>query len=195
VGVWDTVGALGIPTTLPLSSIVDDKYRFHDTSLSRFVLSARHAVSIDERRSTFAPTLWDNIDSLNINAFAGTLPYEKRPYQQKWFPGRHSGVGGGENDGGLSAVPMLWIAEGAAAAGLEFNQAALDLPPIGDCCAPFVTVQNTIGTLFIEAAGMADRDGPASLTEISEAARTRWTKVADYRPSPLSKFRDSLDGK
>ncbi|HXJ01827.1 MAG TPA: DUF2235 domain-containing protein, partial [Micropepsaceae bacterium] len=80
VGVWDTVGALGIPRTLPFASVVDDKYRFHDTSLSRFVLSARHAVSIDERRSSFAPTLWDNIDSLNINAFAGNLPYASRPY-------------------------------------------------------------------------------------------------------------------
>ncbi|HEY4263924.1 MAG TPA: DUF2235 domain-containing protein [Micropepsaceae bacterium] len=195
VGVWDTVGSLGIPTALPFSSLVDNKYRFHDTTLSRFVLSARHAVSIDERRSTFVPTLWDNIDSLNINAFAGNLPYEKRPYQQIWFPGRHSGVGGGEDDGGLSIVPMRWIAEGAAAAGLEFNDDVLDLPPTADCCAPFVAVQRTIGTLVIEAAGEGDRGGPASTTEISDAARTRWTKLADYRPPPLSKFHDFLDAK
>jgi uncharacterized protein (DUF2235 family) len=195
VGVWDTVGSLGIPKTLPFSSFVDDKYRFHDTSLSRFVLSARHAVSIDERRSTFAPTLWDNIDALNINAFAGNLPYEKRPYQQTWFPGRHSGVGGGDDDGGLSIVPLLWIAEGATASGLEFNPEALRLPPTGDCCAPFIAMKRSIGSLVIEAAGESDRDGPASLYEISEAARTRWSKLADYRPSPLSKFRDALDGK
>ena len=103
-------------------AIVDDKYRFHDTSLSRFVLSASHAVSIDERRTAFAPTLWDNVDSLNINAFAANLPYGKRPYQQNWFPGRHPGVGGGQDDGGLSIAPLLWIAEGAEAAGLEFDR-------------------------------------------------------------------------
>jgi uncharacterized protein (DUF2235 family) len=195
VGVWDTVGSLGIPTTLPFSSIVDDKYRFHDTSLSRFVLSARHAVSIDERRSTFAPTLWDNIDALNINAFAGNLPYGSRPYQQSWFPGRHSGVGGGDDDGGLSISPMLWIAEGATAAGLEFNPAALNLPPLPNCCAPFVVVKQTVSTLVIAAAGEGDRAGPANFVEISDAARTRWTNVSDYRPVPLSKFRDSLDAK
>ena len=195
VGVWDTVGSLGIPRSLPFASLVDDKYRFHDTSLSRFVLSARHAVSIDEKRSTFSPTLWDNIDTLNINAFAGNLPYEKRPYQQVWFPGRHTGVGGGDDDGGLSIVPLLWIAEGATAAGLEFNPAALTLPPAADCCAPFTELKRSIGSLVIAAVGEGDRNGPASPAEISEAARTRWAKVPDYRPSPLSKFREFLDGK
>jgi uncharacterized protein (DUF2235 family) len=195
VGVWDTVGSLGIPTTLPFASLVDDKYRFHDTSLSRFVLSARHAVSIDERRSTFAPTLWDNIDALNINAFAGDLSYGSRPYQQSWFPGRHSGVGGGDDDGGLSISPLLWIAEGATAAGLQFNPAVLHLPPPANCCAPFVIVQQTVSSLVIAAAGESDRDGPANLVEISDAARTRWAKVPDYRPVPLSKFRDQLSTK
>jgi uncharacterized protein (DUF2235 family) len=195
VGVWDTVGSLGIPQALPFSSVVDDKYRFHDTSLSRFVLSARHAVSIDERRSTFAPTLWNNIDALNANAGAANLLYKSRPYQQIWFPGRHSGVGGGDDDGGLSILPLLWIAEGATAAGLEFNQEALHLPPVGNCCAPFIPLKQTIASLVIEAAGMSDRGGPQNFDEISEAARTRWSKVADYRPAPLSKFRDQLGGK
>jgi uncharacterized protein (DUF2235 family) len=195
VGVWDTVGSLGIPKTLPFSSIVDDKYRFHDTTLSRFVLSARHAVSIDERRSTFQPTLWDNIDALNINAFAANLPYASRPYQQIWFPGRHSGVGGGEDDGGLSIAPALWIAEGAIAAGLDFNQAALHAPPTADCCAPFTIVQQTVASRVIKAAGEGDRAGPSNFAEISDAARTRWTKVPAYRPVPLSKFRDQLDAK
>jgi uncharacterized protein (DUF2235 family) len=195
VGVWDTVGSLGIPTSLPFAAVVDDKYRFHDTSLSRFVLSARHAVSIDERRSTFAPTLWDNVDTLNTNASAANLPYSSRPYQQVWFPGRHSGVGGGESDGGLSISPLLWIAEGATAAGLEFNPAVLHIPPAADCCAAFVQVKNSIGSLVIDAIGEGDRVGPAALYEISDAARTRWTKLSDYRPVPLSKFRDSLSGK
>jgi hypothetical protein len=189
------VGSLGIPTSLPFASVVDDKYRFHDTSLSRFVLSARHAVSIDERRSTFAPTLWDNIDALNVNAFAGNLPYGSRPYQQSWFPGRHSGVGGGDDDGGLSISPLHWIAEGATAAGLELNPAVLNLPPAANCCAPFAIVKQTIASLVIQAAGESDRGGPANLVEISDAARTRWAKLPDYRPVPLRKFGDLLDAK
>jgi uncharacterized protein (DUF2235 family) len=196
VGVWDTVGALGIPKTIPFAPDFNARYRFHDTSLSRFVLSARHAVSIDERRTAFSPTLWDNIDTLNTNAGADGLPYESRPYQQSWFPGRHSGVGGGEDDGGLSIMPLLWIAEGAAAAGLEFNPDALNLPPPGNCCAPFVKPKATLASLAIRMiGGEADRKGPGTLIEISEAARTRWNSLPEYRPPPLKGFADRLGPK
>ena len=65
LGVWDTVGALGIPASFELLSWANSKHRFHDTDLSAFVKSARHAVAIDERRKDFAPTLWTNLDSLN----------------------------------------------------------------------------------------------------------------------------------
>ncbi len=79
VGVWDTVGSLGVPHTLPLATQVNARYDFYDTSLSRFVRSARHAVSLDERRETFEPTLWDNIPALNVNAHAGHLPHASSP--------------------------------------------------------------------------------------------------------------------
>src|SRR5690606_39564319 len=49
VGVWDTVGSLGIPRVLPISIGLNDGYRFHDTALSRAAYSARHAVAIDEQ--------------------------------------------------------------------------------------------------------------------------------------------------
>ena len=195
VGVWDTVGSLGIPKTIPFAPDLNAKYRFHDTSLSRFVLSARHAVSIDERRSAFAPALWDNIDTLNSNAGADDRPYDRRPYQQSWFPGRHAGVGGGEDDGGLSIVPLLWVAAGAESAGLEFASETLNLPPSANCCAPFPAVKPSLWSLVIKAAGEGDRAGPGALLEISEAARTRWAKVSDYRPKPLGKFRDQLETK
>jgi uncharacterized protein (DUF2235 family) len=121
VGVWDTVGSMGVPTNIVFAPVLNAQYRFYDTNLSRFVRSARHAVSIDERRKTFAPTLWDNIDVLNTNAKADGLAYGARPYQQQWFPGLHGGVGGGSADGGLSLAAMLWVAEGAARAGLSLD--------------------------------------------------------------------------
>ncbi|MFN3227868.1 MAG: DUF2235 domain-containing protein, partial [Hyphomicrobiales bacterium] len=65
LGVWDTVGSLGIPSSLTFSPLFNKRHRFHDTSLSAMVARARHAVAIDERRTTFEPTLWDNIDDLN----------------------------------------------------------------------------------------------------------------------------------
>jgi uncharacterized protein (DUF2235 family) len=193
LGVWDTVGALGIPKTLPFALDLNSKYRFHDTSLSRFVMSARHAVSIDERRSTFAPTLWDNIDALNENAGATGLPYEKRPYQQSWFPGHHAGVGGGGADSALAVVPLRWIAEGAKQAGLDFDQQALHSPPEPDACAAFTQRKATLSSLAIRMiGGESDREGPSGFFEISEAARTRWSKLPGYRPKPLKKFTDKL---
>jgi hypothetical protein len=35
LGVWDTVGALGIPRLLPISLGMNAQYEFHDTALSR----------------------------------------------------------------------------------------------------------------------------------------------------------------
>ena len=59
VGVWDTVGALGIPAHLWLAARLNRGLAFHDTALWRGVAAARHAVAIDERRRSFPPTLWE----------------------------------------------------------------------------------------------------------------------------------------
>ena len=48
LGVWDTVGALGVPATFPGSRLINRRHRFHDTELSRIVRRARHAVAVDE---------------------------------------------------------------------------------------------------------------------------------------------------
>ena len=61
IGVWDTVGSLGIPGVL--FSLFDQKqYGFLDTTLHPNVQKAYHAVCIDERRAQFMPTLWNNAD-------------------------------------------------------------------------------------------------------------------------------------
>jgi uncharacterized protein (DUF2235 family) len=117
LGVWDTVGALGIPSRFSISGPLDKKFQFHDTSLSAFVQSARHAVAIDERRKDFVPTLWDNTDALNKARGADpTTP--DAPYQQRGFPGVHSSVGGGGGRRGLFDQSLDWILDGARAAGL-----------------------------------------------------------------------------
>ena len=65
LGVWDTVGSLGLPDTWLVARFVNRGFRFHDANLSRMVEFARHAVALDEQRPSFAPTLWTNIDGLN----------------------------------------------------------------------------------------------------------------------------------
>ncbi|MGW6006893.1 DUF2235 domain-containing protein [Oerskovia enterophila] len=105
LGVFDTVGALGVP------GITRRRSRFHDVRLSGAVQCARQALAIDERRLTFEPCLWD-------------VPADDdRPggVKQVWFPGGHSDVGGGTSSPGLSDVALLWMMGEAAACGLTFH--------------------------------------------------------------------------
>jgi uncharacterized protein (DUF2235 family) len=100
IGVWDTVGELGIPGHL--DEIFTQFYQFHDTTLGPHVENAFHALALDERRSDFTPTLW--IQSPEAEA-AGT-----QKLVQVWFPGVHSNVGGGYEEHGLSDVALAWMA-------------------------------------------------------------------------------------
>lgn len=194
LGVWDTVGSLGIPRGLPFSEQINGKYEFHDTALSRFVWNARHAMAIDERREAFTPTLWSNIDALNTNAKADGLPYDERPYQQAWFPGGHGAVGGGESDAGISLSPLLWMLDGALKAGLSFQAEQLaDFTAAADPTAPLRNGQRNVGSIVLNLIGAEDREGPSRIDEVSKAARERWTSLPDYRPKTLSRVAAALD--
>ncbi len=114
LGIWDTVGALGVPSGTPFASNINRKHRFHDTDLSRMVAYARHALATDEVRTIFSATPWANLDKLN-QGFA-----EPR-YLQAWFPGDHGSVGGGGAERRLSDAALLWIAEGASQAGFGLD--------------------------------------------------------------------------
>lgn len=111
IGVWDTVGSLGIPDDLSIINILDnkEKYRFHNTDLGDNVEYAIHAVAMDEIRGSFSPTLWTNFENDS-----------KR--KQVWFPGEHGDVGGGRKESGLSDGALLWMIEQAKDAGLIFKE-------------------------------------------------------------------------
>ena len=106
VGVWDTVGALGIPIPF-LGSLGESDYVFHDTEPSRIIQHARHAVSIDENRKHFDPTLWSRKEEVDI--------------QQVWFAGVHSDIGGGYVETGLSHCAMEWMIQEAKILQFEFE--------------------------------------------------------------------------
>lgn len=112
VGVWDTVGALGIPVSPwnPLM-LLNRRWRFHDTTLSSLVQDGRHALAIDERRGAFRPALWDR------SRRAGP---DQRVCQM-WFAGVHSDVGGGYPAAGLSQIAFGWMVAEAAAQGLAID--------------------------------------------------------------------------
>ncbi|MGW5151847.1 DUF2235 domain-containing protein [Rhodococcus koreensis] len=116
VGVWDTVGALGIPDTLGWLNLLDPpgRHAFHNLKLNPQVRHGRHAVALDEWRGPFTPTLWSD-------------PAPGQDVKQVWFPGSHMDVGGGHPQTGLSDGALKWmIDESRAAVGLEFRKEVED---------------------------------------------------------------------
>ncbi|HEX2120665.1 MAG TPA: DUF2235 domain-containing protein [Thermoanaerobaculia bacterium] len=110
IGVWDTVGALGIPLNALNKRFNPFPHEFHDTSLGPRVEAAYHAVAVDERRVAYEPTLW-------------TLkPGSTQTLEQVFFPGAHSDVGGGyDDDWKLADITLEWMARRARARGLALN--------------------------------------------------------------------------
>ncbi len=114
VGVWDTVGALGIPVHA-FEFLDQHKYEFHDTTLSSMIENAYHALAVDEKRGNFQPTLWTQSGTVK----AGDA---KQVLQQRWFSGVHSNVGGGYEDTGLSDIALKWLCDSARGCGLGFDE-------------------------------------------------------------------------
>jgi uncharacterized protein (DUF2235 family) len=195
VGVWDTVGALGIPIDgirLPFS---DRLWGFHDTELSRSVLSAYQALAIDEERGPFLPTLWTQ----QPDASGQVL-------EQVWFAGVHCDVGGGYVDCGLAEIALLWMADRARACGLAFEPGHLlargpDPDPerraLGERLAPdrlaalhpsrrgwYRLLPRHVRELGPAADPGADRDGHAA----ASSAIGRMRELAGYCPASLDRW-------
>jgi len=108
VGVFDSVGSLGVP--LPTFASYNRKYyEFHDVMLSSIVHHAYHAMAIDEHRKSFNVTLWDP---------AGPID---QTLEQRWFVGSHADIGGGIPDRKLSDLTLRWMMERALSRGVIFE--------------------------------------------------------------------------
>ena len=119
IGVWDTVGALGIPLSgVPGFKSITRRWAFHDTSLSSIVDAAYQALAIDEQRRPFEPAIWEPQDDS-----------EKQTIEQVWFSGVHSDIGGGYADSGLSDIALTWMVDRAATNGLEFHPGTITPTP------------------------------------------------------------------
>lgn len=116
IGVWDTVGSLGIP--LPAWKLYNkERYKFHDVTLSSTVDYAYQALAVDERRKPFLPSVWE---MSNNTDHGSTIDVE-----QRWFSGVHCNVGGGYADTGLSDRALRWMIDKASNTGLAFNEEKL----------------------------------------------------------------------
>jgi hypothetical protein len=190
IGVWDTVGALGIPFTgNPVADVVNRRWQFHDTTLSSHVDAAFQALAVDERRRPFAPTLW----SQQPDASGQRL-------EQVWFAGDHCDVGGGHEDAGLADISLLWMMERARDCGLAFkpagqwaaapsnevrdsrwNGAVRPDPRGGVCPSQAPLLFRFTGQAHERELGQAER-GQES---IASTVVQRWAEDRDYRPRNL----------
>lgn len=106
IGVWDTVSSVGW-----IYNAVHFPYTnaAHNPDLR----TARHAVSIDERRAFFRANLF------------GPPAGKTQDVKEVWFAGVHEDVGGGapEAESGLAQVTLQWMLCEAAAAGALFESA------------------------------------------------------------------------
>jgi len=98
IGVWDTVGSLGIPGNLDEGFA--RFYNFHDTELGPHVAHAYQALALDERRVDFTPAIW----------FQSPAAPASQVLRQMWFAGAHSDIGGGYGEHGLSDAALAWMA-------------------------------------------------------------------------------------
>ena len=187
LGVWDTVGALGVPGYFTAAPLLNRKYAFHDTTVTPMVRAARHAVALDERRKAFRPTLWSNLQALNGAA-------ADPPYLQQHFAGDHGSVGGGGDITALSALTLAWVMEGAREAGLGVDpMVAETIRRAGDPMGPLGNHTVPSGGLFAQAMRRfgAPRDPVGRFEDVSLPARQRWAfETGDpgfvpYRPVPL----------
>ncbi|HKS44569.1 MAG TPA: DUF2235 domain-containing protein [Amycolatopsis sp.] len=173
VGVWDTVGSLGIPLSgLRLINLVNRRWQFHDVELSRRVDAAFQALAIDERRGPFRPAVWTR------HPEAGDQEIE-----QVWFTGVHSDVGGGYPDRELADISMAWMVERARACGLAIDYGAVAPDPFG-------TLHDSM-TMWYRLVQQAERtlDATDPVQCLALTAYKRHERLAqDYSPENLVEY-------
>jgi uncharacterized protein (DUF2235 family) len=174
VGVWDTVGALGIPGHL-FGNFDQAKYGFLDTTLSPCIESAYHAISIDERRASFLPTLWTGADC--------APRANDSQLQQVWFPGVHCDVGGSYAENQLSNITLRWMVDNAKACGLVFDETGL-----ATCLGP--KPFNPLGTAHDEWKlipwGLPEHRTVPANAVLSNTVKLRIAGMPQYRPVNLT---------
>lgn len=203
VGVWETVGALGIPLpdAAPLRWAVNGfnhRWAFHDTELSSWVEGAFHALAIDEKRSAFRPALWHQQPD---------AAQQGQELKQVWFAGVHCDVGGGYREAGLSDISLLWMVDQARRYGLEFDEEALSStgpaetrpqksvdfrvePDGSDELHESRTRMYRLAEVYHRPLGSAvnDRAEPDGNEFVAVPAKERYDRDGGYRPPELRRY-------
>jgi Uncharacterized alpha/beta hydrolase domain (DUF2235) len=168
LGLWDTVAAYGLPIDEMARGV--SKWLFPlelpDRSFNHGIEKARHALSLDDERTTFHPVLWNE---------KGVPPDQ---LHQVWFAGVHSNVGGGYPDDSLAHIPLYWIIKEAEAAGLKFKTAS-NADPEDNADPDMVLVQkwrrDKDGRLYDSRNGLGGyyRYGPRKIADLNDMKLSR----------------------
>lgn len=173
VGVWDTVGAMGIP--ISFLGLFDDEDEFYDTKIGNNVHIARHALAIDELRSDFEPTIW--------------IPREDMDIQQVWFAGAHSNIGGSykpDADGSLlSDIALSWMVSEAKQADLTV-EGHLEQEINAN---PLATLHNSRRSFYrVKEKYYRPIDHEKGPVLIHQSVKQRWDQNDKYRPKNLKEY-------
>ena len=182
VGVWDTVGSMGIPGTF-FNPINQKRFGFLDTTIHPCITHGYHAVCIDERRAQFMPTLWTNSD--------GTDRPNDQQIEQVWFPGVHCDVGGSYAECGLSDVTLSWMMYKAKENGLQFSpedEQAYLTPPSVNATADAHDEWKIIPW------GLPEHRKVPAVATMSNTVQLRLAGQEQYRPENLKLNGAQLDG-
>ncbi len=193
-GVWDTVGALGVPLPwLPNASSKD--FAFLETDLRINDSHAYHALAIDEHRKAFAPTLWTKSTPKEV---AGPAPRSMDYVEQRWFVGAHANVGGGYENDLLAQIPLKWLMDKAVAHGLVFTDNVVLDGDANTCLirdsyaemAGGIYKLLTVNKPFYRTISAEPIDTTTNVTTtinetIDSSVFDRWRKISDYRPKNL----------
>jgi uncharacterized protein (DUF2235 family) len=206
VGVWDTVGALGLPFG-NIPGVSRSSFGWLHTGLRRPLQNAYHAIAVDEHRLSFGPTLWTVRKSNDPkDAAAAPPPRGLESVEQRWFVGAHANVGGGYDSDLLAQIPLRWMMKKASVHGLAFKH---DVELDGDALAAGIAdsyrkfmggVYSKVSRPYYRPVGEAPQqraDGTHSNVNetIDVSVFQRWQADPSYRPPGLAEWarRQSTD--
>jgi len=167
VGVWDTVGALGVPFFNGIDAMDDLErhiFDFADLDLSERVAYGLHAMAIDEKRKDFVPSPWN----------------PRHGVTQLWFPGVHSDVGGGYPFKGLADISFDWMLREAGT-----PEVGLRLEAVSGLAPDPLADRHESADSLVWALRSAPRDIPDD-ARLHPCVRERFAGRPDYRPASLA---------
>ncbi|MBN1782827.1 DUF2235 domain-containing protein [bacterium] len=197
IGVWDTVGALGIPIGR-IPGLSSKTMFFHHTRLSKIYKHAVQALAVDEHRPVFRASLWTKFIPKDDH---GQDASPVSAVEQRWFVGSHSNVGGGNRNDLLPQVPLAWIQKKASEAGLAFRTSVSltgdeHLAPVQDSFKSFFCGIYRVLCLFrrhYRIIGLERQEKKTGWVEtvnetIDATVFDRWRKIPGYRPVNLVRW-------